>query len=625
MPNYSDMSTEELQAILATRPQKAPAENQLGRTFAQGVTYNFADEIEAAVRSVLPESMGGGDYREIKKDITQKLLDYKKENPTESITAELAGAMVPAALTMGIPGVREANLRRLAVIGGGEALTSYVGQLDSPPDMDDLVPAAMTTVAGATAGPIVQSGIGATGAIGKRLVNFTRETFGSKPSDAVQAELRRLAEGTGKTVDEIAQDVIDGRIMAENRTLQASVRALRSKGGQAGAEITETLPARRKATRQEAVSSMQDGLAPGADNNVIRQMKASDQRLAQQESEAYRSVWGEVPEVNVDVAREMEGVIQRFPDVRGELDKLYGERNLVPLFAADDAGGIRLSRIPTLEDAEILRRSLDDQAGALYRGGSGTRGEAASEAAKSLRARLDTDYPQLAGVRAQARERRVIRDRFDEGRKALGANADEVEVAFEEASKQGDAAVRAFRAGVMDAIRNRSRRSPSLMGRLADADRQEGSVLRIVFPEDSVDDIQRKLEIASGSEELYNKVLFNSMTSPEQTAAASIGSGTSMTDVARVFGGDPLAAVQMLGKKIADATPNSLSESQRLDVARVLLSEDPQFVLRALTDNTMMDELMRRTARVANLGGAYVRTVGTQQGGGLLAELQGEQ
>ena len=617
--NIADISTEEL--IRLQEQKQKPAESQRVRSALQGATYNIAEEIEAGIRSVLPESMGGGEYSQIRNELRSKLKSYKEQNPGEAITYELMGALVPALGTMLIPGMQAAGPARLASIAGIEGLTSYVGAMEGKPTQEDIAPAAITGAVSAAAGPLGQSAVGGAGAVGSRLVNLAREMFGSKPADAVQAELRRLAEGTGKSIDEIVQDVIDGKIMAENRTLQAAVRALKNKGGQAGALITETLPARRSSTKSAAMEQAQSDLAP-SQGNVLKTMSANDKQLGELESESYKRVFGDNAEVTPDIAKTMMDLIQRFPDVRGSLSSLYGERSLVPLFAADDAGAISLKRIPTLEDAEILRRAIDEQASTMYRAGSGTRGEAAAEAASTLRTQLDDQFPDLASVRTQARQRRVIRDQFAEGRKALGGkSSDEIEIMFEEAQKQGGAAVRAFRAGVMDAIRKRSERSPSLMGRLADPDRQEGAVLRIVYPESSVDDIQRKLDIAAGSQELYDKVIHNSMTAPEQAAASQMGLATTMADVSRLTQGDPMAAINLVAKKLAAAMPQ-LSDKDRLGISQVLLTEDPNMVLRALTDNTSVDELIRRAMKVANVAGAGVRTATAQQAGLLF---QGDQ
>jgi len=607
-----DISDEELLRLKAQKQQ--PVESQRFRTALQGATYNVADEIEAGIRSVLPESLGGGEYSQIRDELRSKLKAYKKQNPNEAITYELMGALVPAVATMFIPGMQAAGPLRLAGVAGLEGLTAYTGAMEGAPTKEDIVPATFSGGVSAVGGPIGQMAMRGTGVVGSRLVNLARETLGDKPANAVQAELKRLAEGTGKTVDEIAQDVIDGKIMAENKTLQAAVRALRSKGGEAGALITETLPARRTATRAAAMEGMQSELAQ-SQGNVLKTMRASDEQLGRVESEAYRRVFGDNAEVTPDIARTMQDLVRRFPDVRDSLSSLYGERNLVPLFAADDAGAISLKRIPTVEDAEILRRAMDEQASTMYRAGTGTRGEVAAEAASTLRSQLDEAFPDLQAVRAQARQRRVIRDQFEEGRKALGGkSADEIEIMFEQAQGQGNAAVRAFRAGVMDAIRNRAKRSPSLMGRLADPDRQEGAVLRIVYPESSVDDIQRKLDIAAGSEELYQKVLYNSMTAPEQAAASQMGLATTAADIAQLAQGSPMAALNMVAKKIASAMPQ-LTDKDRLGVARVLLTEDPNMVLRALTDNTSTDELIRRAMKIADVAGAGVRTATAQQAG----------
>lgn len=598
------------------------AEPQKFRTLLQGATYNWADEAEALVRSILPESLGGGEYSQIRDELRQKLLAYKEQNPGEALTYEIAGALIPGIATLGIPGMAGASGLRLAGMAGLEGLTAFGGQMEGVPTKEDLPQAAAATGVSAIGGPLAQKAISGGGILFSKFVNFARETFGDKPANAVQAELRRLAEGTGKTIDEIVQDVIDGKIMAENRTLQAAVRALRSKGGEAGAIITEAIPLRRAATRQAAVESMQEGLAPGMGSNVIRALKATDEKLGEIERQSYQKVFGEVPETSLDIARNMQDIIQRFGDVRSALGKLYNERNLVPLFKESESGEILLQRVPNLEDAEILRRAIDEQASSLFRAGEGARGQVAADAAQALRGQLDEAFPQLASVRESARIRRVVRDQFQEGRSALGMNVDELEIKFEEAQKLGDEAIRAFRAGVMDSVRNRVRRSPGIMGRLADPDRQEGAALRIVYPEDSIDDIQRKLDIASGSQELYERVLFNSMTAPEQAAASQMGLATTMSDLTRAFRGDPMAIIALASKKLASAMPQ-LSDKDRTNVAKVLFTEDPDVIFKALTDNQYMDEFLRQAAKVANVAGSGVRSAFGQQigaGAGLLSQ-----
>lgn len=599
---------------VATPP--APVESQKFRTAMQGLTYNFADEIEAAVRSVLPESLGGGEYEQIRNELRQKLSAYKEANPGEALTYEVAGALVPAIGMMAVPGLQGGGAARLAAIAGAEGLGSYLGEVEKLSDFSEK-DAALATGISAVGGPLAQKGLSATGAAGSQFIKFVRGQFGDTPATAVQAELRRLAEATGQTVDEVIQDVVDGKLMAENKTLQASVRALRSKGGGAAREITERVPARRQATRADAVQGMQEGLAPDMPGNVIAAMKATDEELGRLETKAYEAVFGRIPNVNTEIARDIESILGRFPDVRRAITSIYNKRNIVPLW--DEERNI-LRRVPSLRDAEIVRRLLDDEANVLFKAGSGEEGKTTADVARNLRKMLDETYPGVRAVRADAAVRREMRDQFDVGRKSLNMNADEVDVIFEQAKGKGDAAVRAFRAGVMDAIRNRSRRSPGLMGNLADPDRQAGAVLRVVFPDEGIDEIQRRLQVAEGSQDLYNKVFQNSMTAPEQAARSLMGTGNiSAFEVREMMSGNPGALLSGLSKMIANAIPQ-MSDADRTSVARVLLSDDPQLVRDALTDNTQLDKLLAKAQQIVNFSGAAARTNVAQQTGGLLAE-----
>lgn len=598
------------------RSSAAPVESQKFRTAMQGVTYNFADEIEAAVRSVLPESLGGGEYEQIRNELRQKLSAYKEANPGEALSYELAGALVPAIGMMAVPGLQGGGALRLGAIAGAEGFGSYVGQLD---ELDDATAggAALATGVSAVGGPLVQKGLSAAGAGGSQLIKYVRGKFGDAPATAVQSELRRLAEATGQSVDEVIQDVMDGRIMAENKTLQASVRALRSKGGGAAKEITEQLPVRRQATRAAAMEGMQEGLAPGISGNVIKAMKATDEELGKLEREAYKAVFGGIPNVNTALAREMESILGRFPDARAAMERIYRKRNTVPLW--NEERNI-LRRVPNLEDAEILRRLIDEEASVLFKGGSAEEGIATVDVAQAFRKMLDDAYPDVRSVRADAAVRREMRDQFAAGQKAISLNADLLDVEFEAVKRKGDAAVRAFRAGVMDAIRNAARRRPALMGRLADPERQEGAVLRVVFPDESIDQIQKRLEIAEGSQDLYGKVFQNSMTAPEQAARSLMGTGDmSLSQMQEMLKGNPAALMAGLGKMISKAMPE-MSDADRTSVARVLLSEDPQLVTRALKDNTQLDKLLAKIQQIVNAGAAGASTGFTQQTGGLMAE-----
>jgi len=621
--NFPDDATQQeidryFAKIAAPSPTAQPAEKEKRRAFAQGVTFGFGEELEAAGRAALgaigiTEDDRG--YTAIRDELREKLEAYRQAYPGEAITAEIAGAFVPslltlgagAALSAGTTGARLApTVGRVALIGAGEGGLAAAGFSER-----EGLEALQDVPGGAVTGAAFSAVTAPAGDLFKR---FASRMLGERPATRVQAELQRLADSTGKTVDEIVADLMEGRLMSENRTLMATLRAYKSQMGEAGAKITERLPARRRETREAAVAGLQAGLTPRmTDRNVMRAMQASDDELIDLERAGYREAFETVPEVTPEIARNLEGILQRFGPARTELQQIYAESDrLVPLFAEDATGRITLSRIPTLEDAEIIRRTLRDEASSLYQAGKGTRAEGFADTEKALKAQLDQVYPGLGEVRALAASRRTVTDQFEEGRKALGKDADEVEILFSRLAESSPDAAEAYRAGVMAAINNRMRRSPAIMGRLADPDRQEGAILRAVFPEENIEDVARRLQTAGRAYETEQQVLFGSQTAPQQAAVSQIGTRMSAEDMLRMSQLDPIAIMQQAGRIVSQAAPQ-LSERERKRVVNVLLSEDPDLVRRALTERDALGKLYDRTAQIVKSAGFAARGAAVQQ------------
>ena len=608
---------------------KSETPSQYIRSGLQGLSLGFSDEIEAAVRSAIP---GGPDYDVVRNEVRNKLADFKKSNPGGAITAEVLGAIVPAVATtiaaLGTGGAATpaaaTTIGRLIKIGAIEGGIGGLGTSESETIGGQVGDTLTGTAAGAVLSPVAGYAGQKAAPLLTDFVNFVRTKFGDRASDAATSEIRRLADATGKTYEEIARDIADGRIMAENRTLQATARAYRSKGGEGAAIITDALPERVKSTENIAMRNLQEELAPDSGDNVLKAMNQSDKELGRLESESYKEVFGSVPEVSTDIASTIDDTVKRFPDAFEKLNKIYGESNrLVPLFKEMPNGEMVLARIPTLEDAEIVRRTLDEEASKLYRSGDGTRASNYAESAKQIRSQLDINYPELGNVRAGARQRREIRDSFVEGQRALGRDVEQVEIDFEALKSQGEHAVNAYRMGIMNAIKNKAKRPNTLMAKLSDPERQEGAVLSIVYPEKSLEEIQKKLDIAGMAKETAGKVLQGSMTAPEQAAASQIGSGViSASEMARVFSGDPIALINATGALVSKAIGKEarLSPADVKLVSEVLVSEDPQFVLQALTDNSLTSVLIEKARNVMMSVASGGRRAATFEGSSGLVE-----
>jgi hypothetical protein len=247
---------------------------QRTRMMAQGATLGFADEIEAAVRSMVP---GGPEYSEIRNEIRDKLSVYKEQNPGAAITYEVIGALAPSLLMMasgvGAPtGV--ANLSRAAGVGALEGgLYAYGSSEDSDKALRETGIGAVT---GALVNPAVQSGLRAGGGLFSKLISYVREKIGQKPATAVQAELQRLQEQTGKSTEEVISDLMEGRLMSDNRTLMIALKNMVSEGGESGREVLSRTQARAGETRQQAMEGLREQLAPEMDPNVMRSMRQSE-------------------------------------------------------------------------------------------------------------------------------------------------------------------------------------------------------------------------------------------------------------------------------------------------------------------------------------------------------------
>ena len=75
------------------------------RAGAQGLTFGFADEIEAAVRSAFDS---GKSYAEVVKDVRGQIESFRQRNPAAAYGTEIAGAILPTIAAQFIPGAGQA-------------------------------------------------------------------------------------------------------------------------------------------------------------------------------------------------------------------------------------------------------------------------------------------------------------------------------------------------------------------------------------------------------------------------------------------------------------------------------------------------------------------------------------
>ena len=77
------------------------SDSQNIRTFAQGLTFGFADEIEAFVRSAVNSNAS---YADTLKEVRNKINKFRQDNPVAAYGTEIAGAILPSVAAAFIPG-----------------------------------------------------------------------------------------------------------------------------------------------------------------------------------------------------------------------------------------------------------------------------------------------------------------------------------------------------------------------------------------------------------------------------------------------------------------------------------------------------------------------------------------
>jgi len=258
-------------------------------------------------------------------------------------------------------------------------------------------------------------------------------------------------------------------------------------------------------------------------------------------------------------------------------------------------------------EAEVVRRAIANRATTLYRGSQGTAGEAVAGVEDMLRQAINDNVPQMQAVRAEAAGVRTARDAFTEGQSALSRSADQIEVEFEKiAANPG--ALKAYRAGIVDALRNRvtTGRGKSLMTTLADPATKEGKILRTIFPQDQLDGVLEVIETAAQSQQAATRILGGSDTAITTGQAARQGMSVTAEDLSAVMSNDVVGIAKAAGKIVKSMAPQ-LSDAERLRIVRVLVSEDPVFVRNALQDRGVLAIMQTRVEQLARLGSAGTR------------------
>jgi len=605
---------EQAQAKAKQEQERQSVPTERIRTAGQGLTFGFGDEIEAALRTPFSDQS----YSEIVSGIRGGIEDYKKARPIEAIAYEMGGAAIPAL----VPGGQGSLLRaggRAALEGAAYGMGTGEGDV-----IDRLSNAPMSALGGATAGTLGYGATKALSGVTGKLLDTARRVIGNRGSTVVENEIQRLVKQTGKSADEITQDIIDGRLLAENKTIQAAVRALRAQGGEASTVIQQGLENRPSITRSAALDELRGGLGGGGSTSQAAQRRASEEATVAAERQAYSQFTGQqAPEDVVEALRES---LSRVPSAAKEVEIQYrAETGQTPFFKVDEEGIVSFDRPPSVSEAESIRRAIGSRANRFYTEGMGGAGGAVKGVEQNLRGILDTNLPDLATVRRQAAGVRANRDAYTTGQKALSGDINEKLADF--AQLQSPDAIEAFRAGLMQALEAKAATGSrqSMIRNLTNPDTKEGMLLAEVFPQDRLDDVLKSLSIASDAQEAASKVLVGTGSQTAETGleVARQAGSINPSEISGALSGSLVDSVSVVKKIMNRFVRTNLTDAERTRIAEILVSSNPQLVRNAVVDESGMAALVNQVNKIVGSLQNPVRGASTNVGAqvsGLLEE-----
>ena len=561
------------------------------RAVLQGLSFGSADEIEAFIRS-----LGGADQEEVLDSIRTNLELYRQADPIGSITREAAGAIIPTVLAAPFTGGASvpAGVGRLAALGAveGGAYAFNTGE-GGFKNRAARVPGGAAT--GAILNPAVSKTLGAGAEMIKALGREARFLVGRRGSSIVNNEIQRLANKLQKTPEEIVQDIMDGRIMAENKTLAAAIKNLRARGGKAGDIINERLTARPGETRAKAATAMDDALGGDGQLQFARQ-KATDKAVKEAENQAYAPF--KEMDVNNEVFREMILALERVPSAGKDLLEYFqtkvGTPGYTPLFKKGKGDKIEFLRQPNAQEAEEIRKALDARTTAQFgeRGG-GFLGSGFQDVAEEFRGALDANIPELASARAVARAARDNKDAFNAGRGTFTGKMDEKLFELQELFGRGNTdEIAAFRSGMLSAIQAqlKSPNRASFIRKLGNEEDGLNQILRMALPEESLDDVLKKLDIAEESQAAKGAIMDRTNTAEALIEGQAVNLGLTPQTILDAGRLDPRALGQV-ARSFVSMFGRDLTDAERERIATILVSENADLVRDAITDDTALRKL----------------------------------
>lgn len=665
---------------IITTDDKVKAEKELTtedkvRLGAAGLLMDFADEGEAFFESLFADDGDKSTFSErYAKNLKENQKALKDARGKEgSLKYEIGGAVIPGLLTLPLGGAGAAPTlakgagtvakalfgtptRKLATVGGVQGGITSVGSqddaniLDRVDDFGDLARFGKNVALGSglsvAGGKAVEKGLQAITKVGTgKLLRKISDELG-KP---VEDELKRIATVSGLSIDDIILNIQKGQIIPEmDANIAKAVRGFVAQSSEGGAIVSDVARKRGKEKTKDVFETIQTDLAPNTALGNIKMFRdKSVEQLIDAESGAYNKIFKGADQQTANyenIGQSFLDLAKNRPELGKGINQFLEDAGLGRLTkeVTDDAGNttLQLTRNVNLEVAENIKRALMDMKESAFSIGSATgknRGQIFKNLEKGFQKQIDDISPELKKTRSNWASIMQGKDTFIEGEKAFGKSADDFELmlgsVMNKMQQTGDKTLLdTFKLGYVSSLRKKkgTASTKSFIRNLANEDTNVRQNLEKIYPDENIDTIIQKITNAEKSLMLLKQVDELSPTAKTLIDASKVGTREDLanltqisTSLAATAQGLPNAgfiapAKSLIAKYIKGS--DGLSEDQMAQVARLLISENPDLIRSALTDVGARNQLIRNAQIIADSyisgGGSASAIVGTSRASG---------
>jgi len=459
------------------------------------------------------------------------------------------------------------------------------------------------------------------------LIDYAKRTITGKVGKKVEDELIRIISDSGLSVDEVLERVSKGEIIPEmSEEAYRVVSGFVKTAGPGAPIVRNAVVGRKNAFVEDLYSTLQKDLSPNTEaDNIFATFANNKDKLLKAESDAYDVVFdGSAGQTFKEIDDAVLSLALASRNSRNAINKFFDESGLPSPFKMVGKGKkakLQLSRSLSLKEGELVKRAFMDLKDSAAKTGNNNKARTMKGYETTIKNVVDEISPDLQATRKNWALIKNSVDQFEIGERIFSAktNPEEFSIMFSRLLEAGNEdAIAALRAGAASALKLKSG-SPqklSMINKLADdplsnLSKNEQQILQTLYPGEKLDDIIKKINLTSGAIKAEGNIFKGSQTAGREGAASRVGQvGQTVADITRFVnsGGLDIGATTNIVSRLFGGKKPPFTDEQFKQIAELVISEDPEVLRRALTDDTQIDAALQVFRKViTGLGASQPR------------------